>query len=273
MKRIVLCVVMLLAVSVLCPARAEDGGALLELLADNQNAGGLVPALDPAKLPEELPSVAGKPILVSIHGRCWPYAAKTDLSQVVAEAMKNGRLNYVLLEDDPVYLWETDAGVYYPGHYFQAVHGGQVQTYLQDIMDGTVRQSFLGREYEIQNILCIDGTTNHDGAVVYYITDGGTFVRYYQDQVSSAVELTMEDFCAKATDYYDTKMAYVTSVEVGDGNISFGSYLEDPVAFREKYAPKQTAHWWLIAGGAAVVLTAAVVVFMIRRKAHGGNVG
>ena len=55
----IMCVVMCISANA-----TEENRPLTELLIESQNAGGLVPELDPSRLPDDVPSVEGKPVLV-----------------------------------------------------------------------------------------------------------------------------------------------------------------------------------------------------------------
>lgn len=242
MKKVLTIVMaLLLSVSPLClrcyaePAEDDDEPAtLLELLIEKPYADGLITAVDLELLPEDY-SIEGKPVLTVFNTISWRYAAYPQLEEGIALACEKAALRYVVWDDTLMLIRKSSVQKQYIVCTYDTVFD-TVHTYVKDIASGSVEQYFLGNKHTIENIICFDGANNHQAIIVYYITDGGTFVRYYEDMTADAIEYTFEEFQPYAAAYY----ALITSYEYNynekgqalyGGGVSFSEFMANP----EKY--------------------------------------
>lgn len=258
--------------------------SLTQLLTGSQDAGGLVPAIDPERLPEELPSVEGLPVLVQFTFDCWEFASIDQLDEAVQKYANTSYINYVVLDEEPVDLLDHRDGSTYLISSFDPI-----PNYLLDIADQSATQSFCGEIYTIENMFSLQVRKNdfhrsEIGAIVYYFTNGGVFVRYHDIVNGENREYTLQDFQKKARSYcefLDHYQKHIYAYEqdhgptVGNCAPDFLTFMQDPEAAYERYN-YHTIPWtekfpWAVPGicCVAVVILAPVtflVVHNIRKK-------
>ena len=206
----------------------KEDTTIMELLAKSEDANVSVPPLNPNHLPKEFRDYdfGGTPILVALWGDTRQFAAEPNLEKTIALAQEKGEIQYIWLKDDPVYFLASKEPyrLYIPD---------STPTYLRDIIDGKVMQSFCGQEYAVEKIVFLESCWPPAcGWVVYYVTDGGTFVRYYSNAVAEAVEFTYAEFQPYAAAYYE----YIQSPDYKPED----GYVGGPVRFLEFYGnPKK----------------------------------
>lgn len=244
---------------------------LLELLTQSQDVGGLVPAVDPTRLPEEMPSVEGKPVLPVFRNAGWEYAAMDDLEDSIRQAVEDVGVDYIVLDESPVILYDNHNGKPY-----SAFAMDLVPTYITDIMNGSTEQSFLGTVHTVESVLYFSNDTINMDAIVYYMTSGGTFVRVYDNWQSSPLEYTLEEFLPKAKafcsfiEYYQMNRNMEGDNSVG-GYPRFVYFIEDPERAYEnsryRYRPWTERYPWALPGISCVALvTVAPLVFLAIHK-------
>lgn len=245
MKKVLTIVMaLLLSVSPLClrcyaEPTVDDAepATLLELLTEKPYADGLFPAFDPKLLPEEFAnySMEDKPVLAVFNSLSWGYAAYPQLEEGIVAACEETALWYVVWDDILMFITKSPIRNSYRVRTYDTVFD-TVPTYVKDIASGSVEQYFLGNKHTIENIICFDGASSRQAIMVYYITDGGTFVRYYENLSANAIEYTFEEFQPYAAAYH----ALITSYEYNydekgqalyGGGVSFSEFMANP----EKY--------------------------------------
>lgn len=277
MKKVSCIVCFILCVLLVIPVNAaEENKPLTDLLTESQNAGGLVPGIELSRLPDELPSVDGLPILVCIRGMNWNRLATLSFEDAVAQAFEDSGAQYVVL--DPPLRRICSYAAFEP--YQIETIGPTAPTYITDIVEGKQKQTFLGAEYTVENVICFDGSGNHhDHTAVFYLTDGGTFVRVYNRTDTTAVEFTLEDFQEKAHNYYSfiTSYEYLYNEDGKERNAAgagfFLDYTVNPERYHQRYRHRSITERfpYLIpaVGGLAVMIIVPVsclIVFRIRKK-------
>jgi hypothetical protein len=256
---------------VLClsvPANAtEKNPPLTELLTESHNAGGLVSGIEQSRLPDELPSVDGLPILVCIWGMNWDRLATLSFEDAVTQAFAHRGAQYVVLEPP---LRRICSYAAFEPYQIETI-GPKVPTYISDILDGGQRQVFLGTEHTVENVICFDGLIHHDDMAVFYLTDGGTFVRIYDRSDSIAVEFALEDFQEKANAYYSFTNSYEYLYnEAGKrrGEVGAGFFLDytmNPEKYHERYRHRNVSEPSSnpILVIVCVIIALAIVVIML----------
>ena len=230
MKKMIICLIALsLCVGMLCTTAcaSPEEGSLLELLIEMPYAGGIVPELNPDYFPAKLKdySVEGKPILVTFNTNGWYYAAQPELDAAIDEACREGAIDYMVLDEMPVRICKLTTREEYHSPVFD-----EIPVYISDIMNGSVKQAFCGDEYTIKNLICFDSASSLKGVIVYYITDGGVFVRYYENYTSQAVEFAFEKFQPYAEAYHEITTSYEYNYDENGspktGGISFIDFIQ-----------------------------------------------
>ena len=153
MKRIgyIICTILsiMLFISVYANATEEDR-PLTDLLTESQNAGGLVPELDPKRLPADFPSIEGKPILVAFRVDSWGDFTQYSLEELYE---KSRYIEYIVI-DKTVTVISAQNNQTGENYQIQSVedfyYGEGVPAFITDILDGSNRQTFCGIESNIQ---------------------------------------------------------------------------------------------------------------------------
>lgn len=244
MKRIgyIICTILsiMLFISVYANATEEDR-PLTDLLTESQNAGGLAPELDPNRLPDDFPSVEGKPILVVFQVDSWNDFTQYNLEELYE---KSAFIEYTVIgktitivstrdrQPDEKYQIQSVDDIY---------RGKGLPAFITDILNSSSRQTFFGIERDVQNVICIRG---FGLSFVYYITDSGIFVRAYKlfDATKPcAAEFTFRDFQIKfglyidffRSDWYQCDADGNSTASVG-GHF-FLTYIKYPELIHERY--------------------------------------
>ena len=244
--------------------------SLTQLLTKSQDAGGLVPAIDPERLPEELPSVEGLPILVQFPYGCWNLAVEDDFYKAVQSFSQKAVIEYIVLSEAPVLLCDNRDVETYRLSTMASVPG-----YIRGFARLSTKQHFLGELRTIQNAIVLRDGPYSSTALVYLITDRGIFVRFY-DSDTEALEYTLEDFRTNAKDYcdfLDYYADYLRAYQKEYGNIiggppSYYYFIRDPEAAYERYnyhtVPWTEQYPWAIPGICCVALvTLTPLVFLV----------
>ncbi len=151
------------------------------------------------------------PVLSIFHSPFYFPQAGEPLSKLlpVAQDCKKGEKarEYIVLDTEMPYCirFLRDNGE--TKVYVRDCYSSLLPTYVSDIM--ILLQNISSKEYQLEGIYCFDGETSHLGTVVYYKTDKGVYVKYYENSLSKAVQFTEEEFTEKAAAYYE----YLTSYE------------------------------------------------------------
>lgn len=222
--------------------------------------------LDPEHFDDSMQSIdlEDEPMLLVYSINLHAYAER-EIDEIISYAHNTYNVSIALLHDQPIvlneYLQKTKIGV---GPSYDPV-----PTYIQDVLDGSANQTFLGNAYNITNVICFDASTSHKGTTVLYETDGGTFVRFYQDQYAPAVEFTWETYQQHAIPYYEYTTSYEQNYDangyaISGGVVSFLQFIENPSQYT--VSPRPDSSWVIIVVGSAALLaaTCAVVYFLIK---------
>ena len=234
----ILCVLLVIPVNA-----AEENKPLTDLLTESQNAGGLVPGIELSRLPDEFPSVDGLPILVCIRGMNWNRLATLSFEDAVTQAFEDSGAQYVVLQPP---LRRICSYAAFEPYQIETI-SSTAPTYITDIVEGKQKQTFLGAEHTVENVICFDGLKHHDHTAVFYLTDGGTFVKVYNRTDTAAVEFTLEDFQEKAYAYYSFKNSYEYLYnEAGErrGEVGAGFFLDytmNPERYHQRYRHRSIA--------------------------------
>lgn len=106
-----------------------------------------------------------------------------------------------------------------------------IPQYVQDILTLTDQVEIKGKLSAVTGIYCFDGSSSHDGIIVYILTPEEALIKYYDLPYAEALVMSEGNFRAYAKDYYD----YVTSYEynygasgepIGGGMLSFKGFIE-----------------------------------------------
>ena len=95
-------------------------------------------------------------------------------------------------------------------------------TFAEDLKSfgGTVE--IFNETYSVEAVHCFDDLSSHGGFYAYYVTDGGIFVRYYENEFAKGTWFTESDFAKYGTAYYN----YITSYEYNyneNGELLYGT--------------------------------------------------
>ena len=82
----------------------------------------------------------------------------------------------------------------------QTDYENSAPTYVEDIRNQTVNATFCGTQCSVEKIVCFEDFSI-TGAAVYYITDKGNFVKFYDTKDSDAVEFSESDYRKIAYSY------------------------------------------------------------------------
>ena len=129
----------------------------------------------------------------------------------------------------------------------------------------------------LQEIVCFDGNASKKGAYVYYVTDIGTYIKYYEhEKDQQPVTLSEEEFKKYGVEYYEYSISYENNYsEDGSplygGVTTFKSYIKN----RGDYIKNSNSGKWLqntdeyivyIVGTIILVLLGYRIVNVIKRK-------
>jgi len=106
-----------------------------------------------------------------------------------------------------------------------------IPTYLTDIQNMDVNTEICQTACTVEEIVCFNGLSSRDGVAVYLITDKGTFIKYYRNKTSNAVEFTEEDFKVYAKNYYEYITAYENNYNekgepINGGTVDFTDFIK-----------------------------------------------
>ena len=234
----VLCAMLVIPVNAV-----EEDCPITDLLTESQNAGGLVSGIELTRLPDALPSVDGLPILVCIRNMNWDRLATLSFEDAVAYAFEDSGAQYVVLQPP---LRRICSYAAFEPYQIETI-GPTAPTYITDIVEGKQKQMFLGAEHTVENVICFDGLRGHDHTAVFYLTDGGTFVRVYYRTDATAVEFALEEFQEKARDYYSfiTSDEYLYDENGKERNAAgagfFLDYTTNPEWYHQRYRHRSIA--------------------------------
>ena len=259
----------------------EDEHATLCDLIMEQDSSLVAQLMDPDMFDSSLSNVdlQNNPLLLvySIH---YPaYADKKTFAENVEDfesRFVEDRLGYfVLLDDTPSRIFisqdKTSIGI---ADTYQAV-----PTFIQDIIDGAICQQFQGEAHTISHVYCFDASSSHKGTTVVFDTDGGRFVRFYEDESAEAVEFRWQDYEEKAIAFFafTTSDEYnydpVTGSPIYSG-VSFLDFANDPSKYQASSnfsfsGLKGSSAHYLGFGILTVFIISAAVLFTKRlRKRH-----
>ncbi len=168
---------------------------------------------DPAALEQELEGVwtEGLPVLRVFTEIYWEKAGLT-LEELTAWADAcsggNGFRDYVVFAEEPFRIRAISGdGALRVGLADDFRNG--VPRYIADIASSAGTVSFRGAKCVIEGISCFDALSLHMGAAVYFNTDKGVLVKYYEYADSEGELFSGEDFAEKAAAYNE----YLTSYE------------------------------------------------------------
>ena len=193
------------------------------------------------------------------------------LEDAIQQAIKDVGVDYIVLEEHPVCLYDNRNGKPY-----SAIAMDPIPTYITDIMNASTEQSFCGTIHTVQNVLYFNDDTVNRDAIVYYITSGGTFVRFYESWQSTPVEYTLEEFQSDAKAYC-AFLEYHIENRNKDEDISIGPlpvflyFTEDPEGAYEnsryRHIPWTERYPWALPGIICVTLvTFTPLVFLLSHK-------
>lgn len=216
-----------------------------------------------------------KPIL-TWYFLYWDYADKS-LPEMIKHGQEAERvIYYIVLGEEITYLYRAkhDDGVKIG---LLRYEGPENPTYISDLLSCENKvYTINGTEHTVINVVCFNSNSGHDGILMYYETLDGTFVRYYQDEYSKAVDYTIDQFQIYAAGYYEYKLSHPAVDK--DGNvligkvISFADYvnsLPETPDTAQLTTPENTNPIFLFYVIGAAVAAAIILVFvcvMLRRK-------
>ena len=149
--------------------------------------------------------------------------------------------------------------------------------FLDDIRKATVNMEIMGENRIVSNIYTF--MTSSGGcteAASYYVTNSGTFVRYYEFVPNTSVWLKESDFQKYGSEY--KKFVDDNSTKNGKDVISFVEYLKTNYGIGEENNINQTPNdaedvfcWYIpvIASIVAVLIMGALVFLYIKKKNYG----
>ena len=152
-------------------------------------------------------------------------------------------------------------------------------TFLDDIVNSTIYDSPLNTtEEDFTKVVCFDSTNSYHGIFVFYIKEGNSIVRFYEDYESPATEYTLDDFKEYRVAYDDYISAYENNYDefghplIG-GNPSFAEFVTEyneqkQEEQKQEAKPKQE---WIIYVAVAVLGVGFVITASIIAKRKKGN--
>ena len=75
--------------------------------------------------------------------------------------------------------------------------------YINDIKEMSSNLEIFGRKCKILNIYCFDGFTSYHGASIYFVTDQGTYIKYYESKHSKGIWFEEEQYKKYANEYHN----------------------------------------------------------------------
>ena len=238
-----------------------------------QNIDGLIPAIDPERLPEELPSVEGMQVLPVFHVVGWEYAAMENFGDTILRAVEDVGVDYVILDETPFVLYDN-----HDSHRYSLSVFDSIPTYVSDIMNSGSEIRFLDTVNSVESIICFDGSRSYRETIVYFITDNGVYVRVYNNAI---LEYALEDFQTNSKLYYDFLNHYheydeLMTKEHGrtlGGPPRFDYFMNDPEAVYAEYTilPWTERYPWALPSICCVAVmilvpAALLIVHNVRKK-------
>lgn len=269
-KAVILFVGIVLFIGMFIAANAiEENRPLTDLLTESPNAGGLVPEVDSSLIPDSLSSIDGKPVLVMLPVLKWKYVAELPIEEAIQKTYDDVGALYIVIEENSRTIIDASTTMYKsPNNLGNS--WSNLDYVLSDIRGG-VNQLFLGTEYTIENVICIGDMFDYEvDRIVYYFTDGGVFVRFYEHD-SPAVEFSLQDFQENAQKFYSFLTSYeFTYDENGTqrsfvGGFSFISYTEYPEWYHERVRHQSLTERYPLIYLILVVCCLVICVFFARR--------
>ena len=146
--------------------------------------------------------------------------------------------------------------------------------YIREIAEMGTSTEILGQKCTVTDIYCFEDY--HTGAAVYFITDHGVFIRYYDflyaDKYNEGIWFTEADFCEYAEGYYKFRTSYFNNYSFffvpKGGTASFFDYIEEwhDSPQREFVSMSVTTVHVIGAAFLAVFIAAIVIIVIFARK-------
>lgn len=217
--------------------------------------------------------IMGYPIL-KVYTEVFWEKADLSLDELVsfADRYSNdlGFSDYVVFAENPFRIRMLNNGA--------DIHIGKVDegwnnipTYVSDLMTTSNKIVFQNNEYRIKGIRCFDALSSQQGAVVYFDTDKGALVKYYENSYSESIIYSEKDFSEKATAYYE----YITSQQhnynddgepLGGSMISFAAFLKNEKTASSDSVRKRGNVKSVLISCCVIVILLAVCILLICRK-------
>lgn len=177
----------------------------------------------------------GYPTLL-IYNVTFHYNSELSFEELFYDTKQSFPTSLVVFAEEPYVI--TDSGEKTPLLPFDESFDF-IPSFLQDIMDGSASQVFMGQKCQINNVVCIYSSHFYYGAFVILETDNGAFVRYYDRIKGPAVEYKWDDFVSLHHGY----ATYLSSGLAGRdkfgrptvGLLTFGMYAKNPEGYNRKY--------------------------------------
>lgn len=172
--------------------------------------------------------INNKPI-IKIYNEIYWELSNESLDTILERADLAKTIDYLVFDEELIRLRKIQDGN-------EPIIGknprGSELNFIKDIQGMSTSVDILGTSCKVLNIYCFDMFTSHMGSSIYFVTDKGTFVKYYADQMSEGVWFTEQEYRNYASEYYD----YLISPEnnynekgepVGGGLVPFLSYIDN----------------------------------------------
>lgn len=221
-------------------------------------------------------AIKDNPVIKVYSNVYWEYS-DYKLEEIIKKAQNKKTEDFYVFSDKifRISIWEADGEI----SISEIDEERETPVFIEDLksLDGVT--TICNKECAMENIICFDGIASHDGIVVYYVTDKGTFVKYYDSYTSQAMTYEEKDFSKYAQEYYkystSSKNNYFMDGSPICGDTSFAYYMENREELNAddnilSILLKQNV-FWLICGGILLLVVISEVAASAKRRKNKQN--
>ena len=275
MKKVLILLTITFLISVCGPSvyatmvQGEENNDLLPELLKEQYAEQISSIMDTLEFHENMTEIdLDQPMIICYCVEYHAYAHKNTFEKNMEHIRETYYGGFILLGEEPrwlnIYANQTKIGAHDPYD--------PVPVYVQDILSGSVQQTFLGKRSVIQNVYLF---REFDWDILaVYETDTGRYVRFYVHGREPAVEYTWEEYEEYAVAYMNyIQELYDDGNLVGGCSLSFVDFVEEYQAQKEaehqaelEAARQKTIIYISIGVGATVLCAATATILLFHRR-------
>ena len=146
--------------------------------------------------------------IIKVYNTLTPLSKCTlSLDEIIAWAESIDTITYVVLNEnnDKLRICNDENGIRIV--VIETSYKGA--TFAEDLKSLGRTVEIFDEAHSVEAVHCFDDLSSHGGFYAYYVTDGGIFVRYYENAFAEGTWFTESDFAKYGTAYYK----HITSYE------------------------------------------------------------